>query len=302
MTRRLSIATVCLLSLTACVGPAPRGGAGVTEVAASFYPLAFFSEKVGGSAVSVTQITPSGVEPHEYEPTPQELGTVESSQVFFWNGRGVDPWAQRIEPELKANGILTMAAVTPVALLQAHDGNRPDSETDPHVWLDPVRAQAIVQGIRDTLVKADPAHITEFQTRAAALIAELSALDQEYKTGLATCTLREIITSHDAFRYIAARYGFASHAVSGFSPEEEPSAKRIAELADLAKAKHIDTIFFETLVNPKLSQTIAEEAGAKSAVLNPIEGLSPDDLAAGHDYLSVMRENLAALHSAMHCS
>ena len=267
------------------------------NVTASFYPLAFISQRVGGKLVKVTQITPGGVEPHDYEPTPQDLTAINNSQIFITNGYGIDTWADNVVENLKNSKTLTVKATSNIVVM-----NQDSSTTkDPHVWLDPVNVESEVETVRDAFIQADPQNKPTYTLNAAGLINDLKGLDQEYLDGLKTCKIKQIITSHDAFRYLAKRYGFESLAIAGLSPDNEPSPKRLAELSDLAKKNNIKYIFFETLVSPKLANTIATEIGAKSLVLDPIEGVTPDEAAQGKDYLVLMQENLKNLRIAMQC-
>jgi len=272
-------------------------------VAATFYPLAHFAEQVGGEHVQVINMTPNGIEPHDYEPTPQDLAELEEVDLFLYNGAGLDPWAETIAPNLAAKGITTLRATERIDLLEGHDEHEEEEQheaTDPHAWLDPTYALYIVGQIRDELVAIDPENAATYNGNAATYVSTLQLLEKHYREDLADCTLREIIVSHDAYRYMATRYDFATHAIAGLSPDEEPSAQRIAELADLAKEKGIDTIFFEELVSPDLAQTIADEVGAQTNVLHTIEGLTPGQ-SAGATYMSLMYENLESLKLAMHC-
>ena len=174
------------------------------------------------------------------------------------------------------------------------DGRDEDGEVerDPHVWLDPVRYAAMTRAIGAELGATESAE---------RLARKLELLDAEFRRGLAHCPRREIVTSHAAFGYLAARYGLEQVPLEGLSPEAEPSARGIADLVDLVRTSGVTTVFFETLVSPRLAQTVAREAGVETAVLNPLEGLTDDEAAAGEDYFSVMRANLAALRKALGC-
>jgi zinc transport system substrate-binding protein len=205
----------------------------------------------------------------------------------------MDAWAEKLEPDIAKSGAETNVF--------APQGPQIGAGQDPHVWLDPVFMQTAASLVRDALVRLDPAHDSDYRANAEALINDLKVLDQEYRNGLKACALNEIIVSHDAFRYLAARYGFSTIAVQGKSPDEEPSPKRLGELADLARSKRIGYIFFETLVSPKLAETVAAETGARTMVLNPVEGLAENDILQGRDYLSVMKDNLANLRTALQC-
>jgi zinc transport system substrate-binding protein len=169
---------------------------------------------------------------------------------------------------------------------------------DPHVWLDPVRFATIGDRLAERLATVDPAHADEYRTRGAALRRDLDALDTEFANGLKQCRRKEFVTSHDAFGYLADRYQLSQIAISGLNPDEEPSAQRLAEVSDLARARGVTTIFFESLVSPKLADTIAREVNVKTAVLDPIEGVED---ATKDDYLSVMRANLVQLRAALEC-
>lgn len=281
----------------------PAGQDGSVQVVASFYPLAEFTRHVGGNLVNVATVVPAGSEPHEYEPTPQELAQVYKAAVFIYNGSGVDPWAERIAPELKQKGIrvINMSDTVPLLSAPVVEGEEPESQFDPHFWLNPVLVQKQVEVIRDTLVAVDPAHASAYKAQSDVYREQLQKLDQDYRSGLASCTRRDIVTSHAAFGYLAKQYNLSVINITGISPEEEPSARALSEIAQLAREKNIQYIFFETLVSPKLAQTVASEIGAKTLVFNPLEGLTDEEQQAGKDYLSLMRDNLQNLRTALEC-
>lgn len=264
------------------------------DIAASIYPLAYFTEKVGGDLVTVHLITPGATEPHDYAPTPTDIITVGSSKAFVYNGAGIDAWADRIAPELRKKGI-------PVLKMTDYLGEVSKNTRDPHIWLDPILAKRQIEDIVQLLTGLDQNHESMYKNNAALYLAELIKLDQEYKNGLENCRLKEIISSHDAFSYLGSRYGITIHSIAGFSPEDEPSSAQMAALTELIKQKHIQTVFFENFVSPKLSETLARETRAQIAVLNPIEGLSAEDAHTSKNYDELMRENLVALKKAMLC-
>jgi zinc transport system substrate-binding protein len=280
-------------------------------VAASFYPLAYLSQQIGGDNVSVTQVTPGGVEPHDYEPTPQDLVAVHKAKVFVMNGGGVDGWADKVLDDLKQNGVITVRMLDTISPMVGFSENgeidplKPSSEStnvqDPHIWLDPVYIEKEATLILDAFISADASHADQYRVNTDALIAKLTTLDQSYGDGLKVCKIHAAVVSHNAFRYIAKEYDFQTLAIAGLSTDEEPSAKRLAELSDFARKNGVKYIFFETLVSPKLAQTVADSIGAQSLVLNPIEGLTPDDVSKGTDYLSIMQDNLQNLRTAMQC-
>ncbi|MHB8142221.1 MAG: metal ABC transporter substrate-binding protein [Thermoleophilia bacterium] len=306
MKRRLFWLLLGLLAvLVACMalglGPFGRLGtspapAGKVRVTASFYTMAEFARQVGGDRVDVTTMIPAGVEPHEFLPTTQDIAGAYKSQVFVYNGAGLEPWADKISGDLGAGGVVVVNASDGIDLM-AGEG----SAYDPHVWLDPVLAQREVDNIRDGLIRADPKDRSVYEQNAAAYNQKLAALDGAFRSGLASCARRDIVTSHQAFTYLGKRYGLDVMAISGLSPDEEPPPQKLAEVAQFARQHNIHYIFFERLVNPKLSQTIATEVGAQTLVFDPLEGLTQQEAGRGEDYLSVQRENLANLRRAMEC-
>ena len=273
--------------------PSLSSGTGTVRVVASFYPIAEFARNVGGELVDVSTITPPGAEPHDYEPTPRQVAEIYGADLVLYNGNGMDAWAERLAPELRAQGV-------PSAMMSAAISGDAIG-TDPHFWLDPNLAAAEVRLIRDTLSEIDPADAAAYARNASSYLSDLARLNADYASGLAWCEVRTVIASHSVFAYLSARYGFDAVAIAGMSPEQEPSAGRLSEIAALAKEKNVRAIFFETLASPKLSQTLANEIGAAALVFNPLEGLTSEESAAGETYLSVMRTNLENLKTGMVC-
>lgn len=260
------------------------------RVVATFYPLAEFARQVGGDNVEVRTLVPPGAEPHDYEPTPQDIVAASQADLFLMNGN-VDAWVERILPDLKRDG---------VRILRVQD-TMPEIAQDPHVWVDPVLAEKIVSQIRDAFSAADPAGAAVYDANASAYLAKLAALDAEYRSGLSQCASRQVVTSHDALGYMAKEYGLDIVPIAGLSPDEEPSPARMAAIAKLAKDAKAKYIFTEELVSPKLAQAIADEVGAGTLVFNPAEGLTKEELADGQDYVSITRRNLANLRLALTC-
>lgn len=279
------------------------------QVTASYYPLYDFAKQVGGDKVHVTNMTPAGSEPHDFEPTAKSLADAQKAQVFMYNGGTFEPWTEKFVEGYKGVSVrasdhikLTEGHAEEEEAETGHDHDHTDGHaTDPHFWLDPVLAQQIVNNIRDGFSKADPAHADYYAKNASAYNKQLAQLDQEYRDGLRTCEQRTIVVSHQSASYIAARYNLTVEAIAGLSPEAEPSAGRLAELTQIVKDKDIHYIFFESLVSPRLADTIAKETGAQTLVLDPIEGLTDEAQKAGKNYLSVQRENLGNLRRALTC-
>jgi zinc transport system substrate-binding protein len=270
------------------------------KVIASFYPLYDFARNVGGDKVQVTNITPAGSEPHDYEPTPQQLIDAQKADVFIYNGGTLEVWVDKFLPDFKH---VSIKASDKIDLKQGQDedGNESAAIKDPHFWLDPILAEQIVDNIKDGLIKADPGDSDYFTAQASSYKAKLAKLDQDFKKGLMDCPSRVFITSHAAFGYLAKRYNLEVYSIAGVTPDQEPSAAKLAELSQLVRSKNIKYVFFESLVSPRLADTIAQETGAKTAVFDPIEGISDEDQKQGKDYISVQEQNLSNLRTALAC-
>ncbi|WP_327034386.1 metal ABC transporter substrate-binding protein [Micromonospora ureilytica] len=309
-TYRVLAAATALLALGAGAGCSTGGAAGAdpqrVDVVAAFYPLQFLGERIGGDAVRVTNLAKPGAEPHDLELNPSQVGEVSDAELIVYL-KGFQPAVDDAVAQNGGDRAFDVTSVQPLLDASAgghdHEGEEGHAEEsggkDPHVWLDPTRLAGIGDQLAQRLGKADPDHAADYTARAATLRADLTTLDGEFKNGLATCQRREIVTSHAAFGYLADRYQLDQVGITGLSPDVEPSPQRLAHVIEEAKEHQATTIFFETLVSPKVAETIAGQVGAKTAVLDPIEGL-----AAGSDgdYLSVMRTNLRTLQTALSCS
>ena len=278
-------------------------------VVASFYSLYEFARQVAGDRAEVVSLVPPGVEPHDWEPAPRDVARVERASLFIYNGAGFDPGAERLAKTAAAAGRAVVEATTGLPLLAADPHSHAKTQTtgakgappDPHVWLDPTLAQAQVGIIRDALVRTDPANAQHYTGRAATYTAKLASLHEGYTRGLADCARREIVVSHAAFTYPAQRYKLVQVPVMGLAPQSEPSPAEVARVVRTVRRIKAKVIFFETLVSGRLADTLAAEVGATTMVLNPIEGLTPDEAQAGKDYVKLMEENLANLRSALDC-
>ena len=275
-------------------------------VVAAFYPVAEAAERVGGDRVDVVNLTAAGTEPHDLELGPNEVVLIGEAAVVLYLGGGLQPGIEDALREREGPSVDLLAGIT---LRDAEEDEHEEEgeehageEADPHVWLDPHHMIAIAEGIRDALGAADPDNAETYEVNAEAYLAELEALDRDFSEGLAVCTGRTMVVSHAAFGYLGGRYGLEQHAITGISPDDEPSARRLAQLAELVRDEGITTVFTETLVDPSVARTLADEAGVATAVLDPIEGLSGEQLAAGEDYATVMRANLETLRAALGCT
>lgn len=301
----------------------PKGskvsGESSLEVRASFNTLAHFAGLVAGERAMVFSVAPPGADPHDFEPSARALKDIYDSGVFIYQGAGLDPWAARISSDLRANGVivLEMAAAmqaeldSPRPVRHALDfdldnafDNASDNKNkqrgvrthDPHFWLDPVLAASMALHISDALSLADPEGSEIYEDNAFSFIRQIRALDQEFRKGLMPCQLKDIVVSHDAYSYLGRRYGFTVHPISGVSPQDEPSTKRLAGLSELMRTKGIGYVFGEPRSGPRLTRTLAAETGAEVLLLDPLGVLAGDDT-----YLSIMRNNLDLLRKAMRC-
>jgi zinc transport system substrate-binding protein len=290
-----------LLAFLALVGGCSGGDAGGSEraggvarlrVVAGFYPLYEAARRVGDDRVQVTSLTPVGVEPHDLELSPAQVDEVQDADLVLYLGHGFQPALERAVRRTKGRALDLLASMP---LTKAAD------ETDPHVWLDPVLMGRIVEQVQAAFAEVEPAGREGFVANGTAYRQELSDLDRQYLAGLNGCARKLLVTSHEAFGYLARRYGLEQRAVAGVSPEAEPAPGQLAELADLVRSTGTTTVFSEALVSPKVAETLAREAGVGTAVLDPVEGLSKDDQSSGKTYVSVMRDNLAALRAALGC-
>ncbi|MGC5659158.1 metal ABC transporter substrate-binding protein [Micromonospora sp. WMMD723] len=306
--RALTAATalLALSGLTACSTEGAGADPDRVDVVAAFYPLQFVAERVGGDAVTVTNLAKPGAEPHDLELNPRQVGQVSEAELVFYL-KGFQPAVDEAVAQNAADRAFDVTTVAPLRDATAdgheHEGEDGHAEEsggkDPHLWLDPTRLATVADRLAERLASVDPDRAADYTTRARTLRGELEKLDTEYAAGLKTCQRREIVVSHAAFGYLAERYQLEQIGLTGLTPDTEPAPQRLAEVAREAREHRATTIFFETLVSPKVAETIAAEVGAKTAVLDPIEGLSAD---GGGDYLSVMRTNLTTLRTALGCS
>ena len=279
MITRIVLVIIPAVLVTGCATTA-----GTNTVIAAFYPLAFAAKSIGGPEYRVENLTPAGAEPHDLELTPRTVGRVVTAGVILYLGHGFQPAVATAAEQAKGTRVDVLAG------LPLRRSNEEGVSADPHVWLDPVLFARIAEKIGATLHR--PSH---------AFVGRLNALDREFRKGLRTCARRELVTSHAAFGYLAARYGLRQIAITGLTPESEPSPRQLARVVQLVRRTGATTIFFERLVSPRLADTVAREVGARTAVLDPIEGLTASEQARGDDYFSLMKRNLAALRKALAC-
>ncbi|MGW1026999.1 metal ABC transporter substrate-binding protein [Streptomyces sp. NPDC002577] len=306
----IAVAAVTALglgALSACsTSNAAEGSSGKLDVVASFYPMEFLAEEIGKDHVHVTTLTEPGQEPHDLEISARQTAQLqEADAVLYLKGLqpAVDDAVQQSEVKTKIDA----ASLTSLEKhgnevgghAEAHDDHAAEEGggTDPHIWLDPVKYAQVAEGVGKAFEKADPDHAAEYKKNTAALVKRLDGLNTQFKDGLANTDSKVFITTHAAFGYLAERYGLTEEAITGLDPESEPSAARVRELQEMAKADGVTTVFYETLVSGKTAKTIASDANLKTDVLDPIEGIT--DKSKGDDYFQVMESNLQALEKAL---
>ncbi|WP_031082706.1 metal ABC transporter substrate-binding protein [Streptomyces sp. NRRL WC-3549] len=306
-----------LTTLSACSSSDATGGGsdGKLGVVASFYPMQYLAEEIGGSHVSVTTLTKPGVEPHDLELSPRQIGSLSDADYILYL-KGIQPAVDDAVGQAGVKNTVDAASLTTLedhgTEVDGHDHEGEDGEdhdhegedhghehvgADPHIWLDPVKYAEVAEGVGTSLEKADPDHAADYRENTAKLVDELNALDEAYEAGLKDTATTTFITTHSAFGYLAERYGLTQEGIAGLDPEAEPSPARINEIHAVAEKSKATTVFFETLASDKTASTLAKDLGLRTDVLDPLEGIT--DRSKGADYLEVMKSNLAALQKAL---
>ncbi|MDJ0383847.1 metal ABC transporter substrate-binding protein [Streptomyces sp. G-G2] len=296
-------------ALTACSGASAAGSGkdGKLDVMASFYPMQFLAERIGKDHVKVESLTKPGVEPHDLEITPQQTGKLGEADLVLYL-KTLQPAVDKAVEQTPAKNVVDAAALTKLEVHGAsghdhaedeadHGHSHGESGEDPHVWLDPVKYAEIAKGVGAALEKADPDHSADYKKNTDDLVAELTALDTEFKDGLKNTATKTFITTHSAFGYLSARYELDQEGISGVDPESEPTPARMKELQDVAKKDNVTTVFFEALASDKTAKSLARDTGLKTDVLDPVEGIT--DASQGADYFAIMRSNLKNLQKAL---
>jgi zinc transport system substrate-binding protein len=303
---RIVLAGLLAVALTPTAAHATRSDHSDSKkkvtVTAAFFPLAAAVAQVGGSLVKVTNLTPAGVEPHDIELNTQQAESVLDADLAVVVGNGFQPQVEDIAADRDGPTLNVLKALP----INAGDKKVEEGDAtalDPHVWLDPVLYQSVVDAIASALSKVDPDHAADYTANAVAYNAKLATLNTEYETGLANCSRQLLVTAHEAFGWLTQRYGLTPEGIAGISPDAEPNPQRLADLTDLVEKKGVTTIYTEDLVSPKVARTLAREAGGlKTATLNPLEGLTAKQIKAGATYISEMQDNLQAIQKGLGCS
>jgi zinc transport system substrate-binding protein len=300
------------LALTGCSALSDDGAASGSSprVVAAFYPLAYVTERVAGDLATVDTLAQTGVEPHDLSLTFKETALIADASLVVYEEDFQPAVDEAVEQNAEGDTLDVSGPADLISLEEeAHEdeeGHEEEEEgdehghgdLDPHFWQDPLRMADVADAIAASLSDLDPDHADEYAANAADLRTDLEELDAAYTQGLADCERDTVVVSHDAFGYLG-RYGLHMAPIAGLSPEAEPTPSDLAELHDLIEHDGITTVFSETIAPPELSETLAEDAGVTTEILDPIEGLTDDT--ADEDYLSLMEQNLAALETANGC-
>ena len=306
----LLLGSLATLSLTACSGNEAETTANSIVIAASFYPIEEIVSNLSGGTIGVVGLTPPGAGAHDLELTSEQLTELEDSDVLFYLGDGFQPGIEKVMTSLPKSvqvvdllERITVRDIVPQleGLEGETDGESLESGKDPHVWLDPANMIIMANHVHDVLQDIQGIDKNSLDSSLNTYLADLTKLGSEFDDGLKQCESNVIVTSHRAFEYLAARTNLQQVAIAGVNPDSEPSTKSMQEIAKFAQANRVSTIFFETLLPEDLARTIANEIGAKTDLLDPIEGFSQDDLDAGMNYIVAQRANLERLRAGLNC-
>ncbi|MFD7617425.1 metal ABC transporter substrate-binding protein [Streptomyces sp. NPDC059802] len=295
-----------LTALTACSSSdaADHKNGDKLDVVASFYPMQFLAEQIGGKHVSVTTLTRPGLEPHDLELSPRQIGGLTDADFVLYL-KGIQP---AVDDAIEQSGAKDVVDASKLTTLEdhgtetggdehGHEHHGDEAGADPHIWLDPVKYAEVAKGVGASLEKTDPDHAADYRKNTDALVTKLDGLNTAYANGLKNTATKTFITTHSAFGYLAERYGLTQEGIAGVDPEAEPSPARISEIHTVAEKNKVTTVFFETLASDKTARTLAKDTGLKTDVLDPLEGITGKS--KGTDYIEVMQSNLAALQKAL---
>lgn len=297
---RLSLLLIIvLISITGC-SDGVENDKGKLKVYTSFYPIYDFTSKIAGEKVELYNMVPSGTEPHDWEPSASDIVSLENADMLVYNGAGMEHWVEDVLMNLENEDLIVIEASKGIDLLSSEDDHDHDQgDYDAHVWTAPLNVKIEMENIKDGLIQLDPESSRYYEENFERYSQELAKLHDEFENGLSHLSNKNFVVSHQAFSYMSKAYGLNQIAIDGISPDSEPNPGRMAEIIDFVIENNIKVIFFEELASSKVASTIANETGVVVDVLNPLEGLSDQEIQNGDDYFSVMRKNLKALTRAL---
>lgn len=298
---------VLIMGLAACgkVAEEPEQQQSGLKIYASFYPMQFLASQIAGDKAQVISLVPAGVEPHDWEPKPKTMAELQESDMLVYNGAGMEAWLVDFLPSLQKAGVKTVDSSNGLELLPFDEENEEENHKgeelayDPHVWVSPAKYKQQAQNVLNALIEVDAANQDYYKSNYDKLALDLDKLDSDFKAAVAGFKSKVFIVSHSAFEYLAREYGLTQLPIRGVTPQAEPSPAKLAELVQICKENDIKYIFFESLVSPKLSETLANEVGAETLVLNDGQGITEEQMKQGRSYITIMYENLENLKKAL---
>ncbi|MEC0313627.1 metal ABC transporter substrate-binding protein [Bacillus subtilis] len=303
----LFVIAACFLLVAACGNSSTKGSADSKDdklhVVTTFYPMYEFTKQIVKDKGDVDLLIPSSVEPHDWEPTPKDIANIQDADLFVYNSEYMETWVPSAEKSMGQGHAVFVNASKGIDLMEGseeeHEEHEHSHAMDPHVWLSPVLAQKEVKNITAQIVKQDPDNKEYYEKNSKEYIAKLQDLDKLYRTTAKKAEKKEFITQHTAFGYLAKEYGLKQVPIAGLSPDQEPSAASLAKLKTYAKEHNVKVIYFEEIASSKVADTLASEIGAKTEVLNTLEGLSKEEQDKGLGYIDIMKQNLDALKDSL---
>ncbi|WP_332523776.1 metal ABC transporter substrate-binding protein [Terrisporobacter sp.] len=272
---------------------------GKIKIYTSIYPLYDLTSKIGGDKVDVINLVPAGTEPHDWEISSSDIVNLEKADMLIYNGAGIESWSEKVISTIENKEIIFVKTSQGLDIHKGHKDNKSHGHNDPHTWLSVENAKEEMENIKDALVKKDPNNADYYEKNYETYAKKFDNLDKKYEDTLNPIKNKSIIVAHEAFGYLCDEYDIKQVAIEGLTPDSEPDPAKMTEIIKFAKDNKISTIFFEELVSPKVAETIAKEVGAKTEVLNPLEGLSEESIKNGEDYFSVMEDNLQAIYDSL---
>ncbi len=302
MKRKVLIIFIAIILLFVCTGCSNAGSTDhnpnmVLKIYTTFYPMYYITDEIAKDKANIIQLIPSGVEPHDWEPTLKTMAELKKSDIFIYNGAGMERWAEKIIKNLQESNVKVVEASKGIELIKGESNHSEDY--DPHTWVSPVNLKVQAKNVLHALVEADKENKEFYETNYEILTKKLDGLHRDILEATKDFRIKIIVTSHEAFGYFAKEYGITQVPIRGISPEQEPSPAKLAEIVRLCKENAIKYVFVEKFVNPKFSKVIADEIKGDVLTLNAAHGLSDDEIKAGQDYISLMYENLKNLEKAL---
>lgn len=296
-----TVILVALIIMGLTISSLTSGALARPKVRVSIYPLYDTALKIADDKLDISQVIPNGVEVHSYKPSPRKIALLEESDLFIYNGLNLEPWADKLARNLKGVGVRSIKMSKNINLLQIddHHHNKDHTKYDPHIWLNPQNMKLIAKRMMEEFIKLDPTNEKFYRDNYKDYISKIDKLDNDFQKLLDQRKSEYILVSHAAFGYLTHHYGLHQLAVTGIAPHQEPSPRTLAKLVKKAREHEIDYIYMETLANPRTAEILAQEADLKIAILNPIAGLTEEDIANNEDYFSLMRKNLESLRKEL---